>query len=364
MPTEIPPGFYDDSSNQLIVTAAVFLALNQTAVILRFISRQQQKTPWYWDDFLMVLAWLTVTGLCIDGLLAPRWGAGRRIAWVMTNEPEQIPNFGRNAFYAVPITFTIASVLPKISVLVLYLRIFIDKFSRIACWILIAALGIATVINCFLVGFQCNGQEYSWELTKPGRHCLNFQALLIWGPFINIVTDVAMLLLPIPVVRKLQVSNHVRLGLYATFLIASVGLITSVIRFAQFFLNEYSSDPTWYASPLILWVIVEASIYLISACLLTYRPILAKLVYSKQMTSAYEWLRRTTSNVLSSRSRNSMVFDQTTHATERDSSEPSLLSKGSSDGTRSFEMDRDLPRMPGQIHVRHDVRVTAQHSRV
>ena len=55
------------------------------------------------------------------------------------------------------------------------------------------------------------------------------------------------------------------------------GLITSIVRFTTFFQHNSFSDGTWSAVDLIIWTQVEPGVYLISACLMTYRPLLERI---------------------------------------------------------------------------------------
>lgn len=55
------------------------------------------------------------------------------------------------------------------------------------------------------------------------------------------------------------------------------GLITSVVRFTTFFHDKSSVDGTWSAVQLIIWTQIKTGIYLISACLPTYRPLLERI---------------------------------------------------------------------------------------
>lgn len=54
------------------------------------------------------------------------------------------------------------------------------------------------------------------------------------------------------------------------------GLVTSIIRFTTFFEKNSFVDGTWSAVDLIIWTQVETGVYLISACLMTYRPLLER----------------------------------------------------------------------------------------
>lgn len=60
-------------------------------------------------------------------------------------------------------------------------------------------------------------------------------------------------------------------------LTALSGLVTSIIRFAAFFQRNSFTDGTWAAVDLIIWTQVEPGVYLISACLMTFRPLLERI---------------------------------------------------------------------------------------
>lgn len=55
------------------------------------------------------------------------------------------------------------------------------------------------------------------------------------------------------------------------------GLITSIIRFTTFFRKNSFEDSTWNAVDLVIWTQIEADVYLISACLMTWKPLLERI---------------------------------------------------------------------------------------
>ncbi|KAL9135374.1 MAG: hypothetical protein Q9175_003439 [Cornicularia normoerica] len=86
-----------------------------------------------------------------------------------------------------------------------------------------------------------------------------------------------MLILPVKVVWNLHTSTRLKIGLIATFVTGSFGLVTSIIRFTTFFQKNSFVDGTWSAVDLEIWTQVETGVYLISACLMTYRPLLERI---------------------------------------------------------------------------------------
>lgn len=64
------------------------------------------------------------------------------------------------------------------------------------------------------------------------------------------------------------------------------GLVASILRFVTFANNNSFVDATYAAVELCIWTIAEPGTYLISACLLTYRPLLDKFHLSGSSRNA------------------------------------------------------------------------------
>ena len=64
---EFPPGFLEAyNGHQLRSVAITFLVLTTVSVALRLISRRAlQKVALGWDDYLILLGYVTIVGLCV-----------------------------------------------------------------------------------------------------------------------------------------------------------------------------------------------------------------------------------------------------------------------------------------------------------
>lgn len=115
------------------------------------------------------------------------------------------------------ILWAIAVCLPKVSILILYIRVFTMPFFITAArvtGVLILLLGLATVLGALL---QCRPFAYNWDQTIPGGHCgdqvLSFK---ITGAF-NVTLDVLVLLLPMPYLCTLEMALYRKIILVLTF---------------------------------------------------------------------------------------------------------------------------------------------------
>ena len=123
---------------------------------------------------------------------------------------------------AISVYYFFAVKIPKLAILALYLRLFTPRPYRLAVYALSAIVvltGIATPIATLSL---CRPFAYNWNQSIPGGKCANKNALYLWGSLPNIITDIAMLILPMPVVWWLHVSKKLKVGLTIAFLTGSL----------------------------------------------------------------------------------------------------------------------------------------------
>ena len=111
---------------------------------------------------------------------------------------------------------------PKLAILAIYLRIFTPSIYRNACWVLVALLisnWIATIVAAF---FICIPLNLLWNPGIVGGHCFDIGSYYRWSSFFSVLTDLMMLVLPLPVIWKLNTSRNVKLGLTVVFGIGGV----------------------------------------------------------------------------------------------------------------------------------------------
>lgn len=76
----------------------------------------------------------------------------------------------------------------------------------------------AIIISSLLI---CVPLQSLWDPAIPGK-CINIKAWYRWESGPDVVIDMFMLILPLPLLWKLQTSRAVKLGLSLTFLTGSV----------------------------------------------------------------------------------------------------------------------------------------------
>ena len=108
----------------------------------------------------------------------------------------------------------------KIAILLFYYRLFhSDPRLKITVWVM------ATVVMCWYLTstliaiFQCTPVPYNWDRTIPGGQCIRKDALWIGNSVSNLLTDVAILCLPMPIVWRMDVPPRQKIAVSGMFLL-------------------------------------------------------------------------------------------------------------------------------------------------
>ncbi|KAF2150291.1 hypothetical protein K461DRAFT_308174 [Myriangium duriaei CBS 260.36] len=162
---------------------------------------------------------------------------------------------------------------PKLSLLVIYNRIFIEQYQRITTFILMGILLAWTIGGSVAGALMCRPLEHFWNKDIPG-HCVDIKALYSYSGIPNIFVDFVMLVLPVPTLWKLQASREVKTGLFITLATGSIGFVTAIIRTTVFLRHDPNVDITWVSSTLLIWTIIEPGCYVLASSLLCLRPLI------------------------------------------------------------------------------------------
>lgn len=94
---------------------------------------------------------------------------------------------------------------------------------------------------------------------------------------LNLVTDIAIFILPIPVILRLNMSIGSKIGLVVLFSMGFFICLTTALRMATLPLSLKTKDPTYESAPANLWSFIEAASGVICACLISLRKSIGKL---------------------------------------------------------------------------------------
>lgn len=109
---------------------------------------------------------------------------------------------------------------------------FPQKWFKVSCWATIAAC-IGYAIAFLLVSvFQCKPISLAWH-TWDGEHqgtCNDINAQGWTSAAFNVILDVIILILPLPMISKLQLNKRKKFFVFLMFSIGAVVTIVSILR--------------------------------------------------------------------------------------------------------------------------------------
>ncbi|KAL8913532.1 MAG: hypothetical protein Q9172_007265 [Xanthocarpia lactea] len=281
----------------LAVTVALFVAAT-FAVILRFVSRLGVVKRLSADDYAMLAAWLIAFGLSFSICYGTSVGLGRHEVNV---RPEDHPALKKSEYafsvlYArirhIPCGHNPALMATKTSICLFYLTLAknhqIFKWTTIATLVVVNVAGLAlTLLNIF----QCRPVDGALREDVPEHvKCLDIIALYLSSAPINIITDLALLFLPMPILTAMRLPRNEKLILIVTFSFGAFVTAVDVVRIAYLqdaSLSKVQGSPgtsianrrdfSWIASLSFMWSAVEVDVGIICACVPGVKPLAAKL---------------------------------------------------------------------------------------
>ncbi|KAH9825445.1 hypothetical protein Tdes44962_MAKER04146 [Teratosphaeria destructans] len=238
------------------------------AVGARFIARRCAGLGLLADDWTILAALVVAWAMAADRFYAlVNDGYGYH-----AYEPQANVMDYQKAFLAVQMTYFLAAVLTKTSILLLYNRIFgvYGRFKLALCFV--ESLVVSYFIICVSLAVAgCQPVSYFWNKHQPGR-CMNEVQFFRWNGVTNLILDVLVLALPLPMVWTLQLRYKQKLALSCIFAVGTFACLASILRIAQFQKSK-QSDPTYTTIDSGMWSSIEQNVGIICACLPTLRPL-------------------------------------------------------------------------------------------
>ncbi|KAK8200332.1 hypothetical protein HDK77DRAFT_508746 [Phyllosticta capitalensis] len=261
----------------IVAYADLFLAL--FFVCLKVCVRYRVTCGLGFDDALAVLAWFALIPLVVLIHLQAKNGMGYHAEELPPHNLESVLHY----FWASVWVHMIALGVSKLSILTQYLRIFLDRRTRLLTWLTMAFVIVYT-LQAILVGvFVCIPVEAFWNRSMQG-HCINPLITNYVNAGFNISTDLIIILIPIPALNKLQVSKSQYIALLVAFSIGGLSCVISIVRLHSVATSFKRNDTVSHNQGPAMWAAIEVALAIICACLPSLRPILMRGLHALGFT--------------------------------------------------------------------------------
>ncbi|KAJ5888159.1 hypothetical protein N7495_008200 [Penicillium taxi] len=249
----------------IAITASVTV-LAFVTVCLRLLARYERMQKLWWDDYAIIFSMLwnfMVVGFIFAMI---KTGMGEHAD---TLPPENVVLIAKYLVVA-EVLYVFNLVWTKISILLMYYRIFHFRYFKIFAYIIGIFVILWVICITFLFIFICVPVQKLWSPDLPG-HCINQVSTWIANAISTIATDLAILLLPLPQVWKLQLRLSEKLAVSFAFSLGFFVVFASAYRFSVLF-SYNSADSSYTLAPVVSWTAIEMSAGIVSANLPTIRP--------------------------------------------------------------------------------------------
>ncbi|KAH6690622.1 fucose permease [Plectosphaerella plurivora] len=283
-------GHVPDRGPAVFAVTLATLVLASVFVFARLFCRYFIVKNLTWDDKIMVLAWLFTFGLCFTICFGTTQGLGMY--------DDDIPLHNENALrrceYVFSILYNPALMAMKTSILVFYLRLSknTQKVLRYASWVTLVIVNLSGAVLTLINIFQCRPVSAAWQPLEANGSCVPLLIEFICTAPINIITNLVIVALPIPVLTGMRLPPRQKYILVFTF---SLGIFVTVVDVVRIYYLQQavSSIPSgvqtdakfggtpnfaWNSSLSFMWSAVEVNVGMICACIPTLKPLIIKIL--------------------------------------------------------------------------------------
>ncbi|KAI0015180.1 major facilitator superfamily domain-containing protein [Xylariomycetidae sp. FL0641] len=285
------PDLPDRGPAVFAVTTAT-LALATVFVAARLACRFAIVRHVSWDDHFIIVAWVLAFALSFSIDYGTKKGLGRHDQDIRQDDWDPL----RRCEYVFSVLYNPALMAFKTSILIFYLRLSknTQKVLRLASWAVLAIVNVSGLVLTLINIFQCRPLKAAFDPYEAKATCIPLLTEFICSAPINIVTDLAILALPLPVLTSMRLPPRQKVILIITFALGVFVTVVDVIRI--YYLQQaitdvstdVSSDPAatfgdspqfaWNASLSLMWSAVEVNVGITCACIPTLKPLIIRIL--------------------------------------------------------------------------------------
>ncbi|KAK1524539.1 integral membrane protein [Colletotrichum paranaense] len=286
----------------LLIIEMVFLGIAMICLCLRMYIRIVKIRQTWWDDWLMVAGMVFCIGVTICVILGTARphlkllkGMSKAIRNLQANNlrlatelygwnlhvwdiPLSLIKQSRQISMAAQTLFLFASGLSKLSILASYLRLAAPGtwFQRLT-WVTGGLVFTLVWVFLIVLWTQCMPIWHYWTLFADWGNCIPEWPPLAGQGITNVLTDVAVYLLPMPTLFRLQMPLNQRISLIILFGLGTVVVLAGimrtywVIRVEVLYVEDPSYDLTWDGFNIWVWTALEANLAIVCGCAPTLR---------------------------------------------------------------------------------------------
>ncbi|CAA9960528.1 hypothetical protein PTMSG1_03930 [Pyrenophora teres f. maculata] len=170
-----------------------------------------------------------------------------------------------------PIFYNLSTLAIKASLCFFYLRFSISRSFRCVVYVLMAICVLYSVPAAFGFLWVCQPIAKYWDFSITTGSCINLSAFFLATACINAGTDLALLVLPLFIIKDLRLPVKRKIGAALLLMTGSFVCVVSLIRVHAVIrdMHKIATDGTWAMVMNFIWILVEMWMGIICTCLPT-----------------------------------------------------------------------------------------------
>ncbi|EMD91105.1 hypothetical protein COCHEDRAFT_1176935 [Bipolaris maydis C5] len=255
-----------------LAVTIIFTVASCSTVALRLYTRKILLRHVTSDDYAILLAQIFGLGLtAINIVCFTVGGIGRHIQFVM----DKLPMFLKKLVYSAMAVYNATQIATKISLMLQYRHIFPSRTMRVICDCSVGFLIMWGIAQQIYTSFACGIAQLIYPKTVT---CIRPDIPFLLNGAMNMVTDFAILMVPIKPVLQLQINTLRKAYLLIVLCLGLVVCVISAVRLAQqVHVDKNTTDGTWIMATTAMLSIVETNLGIMCACVPTLRPLVKRI---------------------------------------------------------------------------------------
>ncbi|KAI8631111.1 hypothetical protein F5Y19DRAFT_425088 [Xylariaceae sp. FL1651] len=201
-----------------LVVCSVFAIHALFWVALRIGARVYTRTQLQFNDYAILWSILWGLALAANSTTTVSYGGlGHHISEIAELVPYSIEPMLKTVLVG-QFTWALSNFGVKLSIIDLYVKLFgaNQTFRRVAYFLMGCVTGYLLLVVSIAFAL-CRPFAFNWDQTIPGGYCGDQNSAFLASGILNLILDVAVIILPLPVLWNVHLARHKKIGLMLMF---------------------------------------------------------------------------------------------------------------------------------------------------